>query len=314
MFFARGIGVSLALFAFIYIATSIAVSRGWHWALRIFQPAAGRSSARLFFLLRMTPFISASLFTLLFTLPSFLLLEPRSTSEAVGTAPTILALICLMLLAAGIARALSVQRRTSRALEKWLQGSKVVSDSPVPILQTGNDAPALTVAGVRDVKVLVSEAAAAALNSAELRPAIRHELAHVSAHDNLKKLLFRLALFPGMGGLEHAWSDAAELAADDAAVDSLQDALDLAAALIKISRLEAAPAAALATTGLLHSSKALSQRVKRLISWQGHPAFHLSARKSLLALTAAGMLCLVVVETYGSALAQIHALTEWLAR
>ena len=106
-----------------------------------------------------------------------------------------------MLLAAGIARALSVQRRTSRALEKWLQGSKVVSDSPVPILQTGNDAPALTVAGVRDVKVLVSEAAAAALSSAELRTAIRHELAHVSAHDNLKKLLFRLALFPGMGGL-----------------------------------------------------------------------------------------------------------------
>ena len=47
-----------------------------------------------------------------------------------------------------------------------------------------------------------------------------------------------------MAKLESAWSEAAELAADDAAVSNLNDAVDLAAALVKLSRLvpvEAAP-------------------------------------------------------------------------
>lgn len=314
MFVARCIGVSLALFTFVYVAMSVAISRGWNWVPQVCKPRSGRGSARLLFALRMTPFVLASVFTLLFTLPSFLLLEPRSSDEAVGTAPTILALICLALLAAGVGRALSVLRKTSRALKGWLEGSRVVADSPVPVFQTSKRAPALTVAGVRDAKVLVSEAAAAALAPAELQTALRHEMAHVQAHDNLKKLLCRLALFPGMGALECAWSEAAELAADDAAVGSLQDALDLAAALIKVSRLEAVPSVGL-TTGLLHSSTGLSQRVQRLISWQESGVEHArGSSKRWLAVPTAMATLLVLVATYSSALTQVHALTEWLVQ
>ena len=39
-----------------------------------------------------------------------------------------------------------------------------------------------------------------------------------SLTDNLKKLVFRFCPFPGMSKLESAWSQAAEMAADDAAV------------------------------------------------------------------------------------------------
>ena len=55
----------------------------------------------------------------------------------------------------------------------------------------------------------------------------------MQSRDNLKKLVFRFCPFPGMAGLESAWSQAAELAADDAAVSNLNDAVDLAAALVK---------------------------------------------------------------------------------
>ena len=54
--------------------------------------------------------------------------------------------------------------------------------------------------------------------------------------DNLKKVLISATPFPWMNGLEKSWRGAAELAADDAAVQNRQEALDLAAALIKLSR------------------------------------------------------------------------------
>jgi len=94
--------------------------------------------------------------------------------------------------------------------------------------------------------VLLSDAAAAVLSPQELATALQHEMAHAHRRDNLKKLLFRFCAFPGMSRLEAAWCEAEEMAADDAAVASVGDALDLASALIKLSRLAPVhPAAAL---------------------------------------------------------------------
>jgi Zn-dependent protease with chaperone function len=324
MFVARCIGVSLAVFIVLYLPLSILVSRGWKLLSRLFQPRSSQASANVLFALRVLPFVVASAVTLAFTLPSFLWLEPRSTDEAIGTAPLALGLFCLLLLAAGIFRASSAHFRTSRALVKWLDGSTEMdsslmepglpsSGSAVPVFRTGNNSPTLTVAGVSDPKVLVSEAAVALLTAPELRSALRHEIAHVRSYDNLKKLLFRFSAFPGMSDLEHAWSEKAELAADDAAVSSFGDALDLAAALIKVSRLGTSPHAAALTTGLLHSSTALSARVQRLVAWkQMQPSR--AGRRWLYAVPPAVATLACLVATYGSALTRMHALTEWLVR
>ena len=59
-----------------------------------------------------------------------------------------------------------------------------------------------------------------------------------------------------MAKLEQAWSEAAEIAADNAAVSSLSQALDLASALIKISRITPVRTAVLAT-GFLHGDSGL---------------------------------------------------------
>jgi len=314
MFVARGIGVSLAIFVLMYIPLSLVISPAWQVLQGVLKRRSAQDSANALFFLRILPFALSTIFTLVFTLPSFLLLEPRASGESVGTIPMALGFVCLVVVAAGILRAISAQRKTSRALIKWLDGSTVMEpESPVPIFRTGKDAPTLTVAGVCDPKVLVSEAALAALSPSELRTALKHELAHVRSHDNLKKLIFRLAAFPGMARLERAWSEEAELAADDAAVASFDDALDLAAALIKVSRICASPSPAL-TTGLLHSSTALHLRVQRLFSWKENSASVPSGRgRWYLALSSVAALALVVT-TYSSALSQLHTVTEWLVR
>jgi Zn-dependent protease with chaperone function len=318
MFAARCVGVSLAVFILLYVPLSLAVSRGWNLIRRWFRPRSARSSADLLFILRVLPLALSSLVTLGFTLPSFLLLEPRSTNEAIGSAPLALGFCCLILIGVGLARAWMAQLRASQALVKWLDGSMLMesqvteSGEAVPIFRTGNDAPTLTVAGVCAPKVLVSDAAVAMLNPAELRTALRHEMAHALRYDNLKKLVFRFSVFPAMAGLEHAWSEETEMAADDAAVSSFPDALDLAAALIKVSRLGAIQSSGELTMALLHSSTALRARVQRLVAWKKErkPQTH----RSWLYVLPAAAAVVVVVATYGSVLNQMHAVTEWLVR
>jgi len=319
MFAARCIGVSLAVFVLLYVFLSAAVCQGWKLTRRIIRPQSTRSAADLLFALRILPLALSSVVTFAFTLPSFLLLEPRSTNEAIGTAPLALGFCCLILLAAGIARAAIAQRKASHALVKWLDGSILMesqireSGNTVPIFRTGNDAPTLTVAGLCEPKVLVSEAAVATLNPPELRTALRHEIAHALRYDNLKKLVFRFSVFPAMADLEHAWSEETEMAADDAAVSTFHDALDLAAALIKVSRLGPMESSSELTMALLHSSTALSARVHRLVTWNKTQKPQ-TQNRWLYALPAAAAMVIGVVMTYGSALTQMHAVTEWLVR
>ena len=319
MFAARCIGVSLAVFVLLYVFLSLAVSRGWKLMRQVLRPRSARAAADLLFALRILPLAVSSVITLAFTLPSFLLLEPRSTNEAVGTAPLALGLCCLILLGAGVVRAAMAQLRASRALVEWLDGSILMasqtteSGSAVQIFRTRNGAPTLTVAGICAPKVLVSKAAIAALNPQELRTALRHEVAHALRYDNLRKLLFRFSVFPAMMELEHAWSEETEMAADDAAVSSFYDALDLAAALIKVSRLGPMESSGELTMALLHSSTALTVRVRRLVAWEKAQKPR-PQRRWLYGLPAAAAIAIGVVVTYGSVLTRMHAVTEWLVR
>lgn len=314
MFAARCIGVSLAVFVLLYVSLSVAICRGWKLIERVLRTHSAGGSADCLFALRILPFALSLAVTLAFTLPSFLLLEPRSTNEAVGLAPVALGVCCVALLGAGIRRAALAQLRASRALVQWLAGSTMMeSGYTVPVFRTRNHAPSLTVAGLCAPRVLVSEAAVAALNPRELRSALRHEMAHVRRYDNLKKLLFRFSVFPGMASLERAWSEETEMAADDAAVSSFRDALDLAAALIKVSRLGAMESSGELTTALLHSSTALSARVQRLVAWKEAQTPR-NARGWWYTLPPATATVVGLTASYSSALNQMHALTEWLVR
>jgi hypothetical protein len=64
---------------------------------------------------------------------------------------------------------------------------------------------------------------------------------------------------------------------------------------------------------LLHSSTALSARVRRLVAWNKaqKPQTH---GRWFYALPAAVAIVIGVVTSYGAVLTQMHALTEWLVR
>ncbi len=173
----------------------------------------------------------------------------------------------------------------------------------------------MTAAGIVHPRVLLSGAAESMLTGNELQTALNHEIAHVRRRDNLKKLLLRFVAFPGMSALEAAWLEATEMAADDAAVSNASQALDLAAALIKLSRLGPAEPLADLTAALVHSpASVMNARVERLIAWSDDRLVLPQRFFPWYGLGAALATVAVFAVTYSPLLAQVHTATEWLVR
>jgi beta-lactamase regulating signal transducer with metallopeptidase domain len=267
--------------------------------------------------LRLFPLLAAAAVTAAFTVPSFVLLEPRAIEEPIGMAPLLLGLCGLMLTAFGVWNAARALRTASRAIRSWMSQAKLVeSRGKVPVVRISQVVPALTAAGILRPRILMSGAAEFLLTEKELQTAVRHELAHVRRRDNLKKLLLRLVGFPGMAGLEAAWLEATELAADDAAVFNAGQALDLAAALIKLSRLAPFEAQVDLTAALVHSPAAvMNVRVERLIAWSEDRRVPTRRGYSLWCGAGAALaLVAAFAVTYGALLVRVHSATEWLVR
>lgn len=169
-------------------------------------------------------------------------------------------------------------------------------------------------AGIARPRVLLSGAAEAALTANELQMALNHEVAHVLRRDNFKKLLLRFLAFPGMSCLEATWLEATEMAADDAAVSTAGQALDLAAALIKLSQLPAEPPVDL-TAALLHSAAStVNARVERLVAWSESRRVPPPKYSPWYGATAALATITMFAVTYTQLLVHVHTATEWLVR
>ena len=314
MFVLRGIAVSLTFFVLLYCLLSALVAVAWR-SLKLLR-VTEQSLAGVLFALRVLPLAASVIVTFVFVVPSFQLLEPRSmnSNEGIGAMPLALGICALLLIACGCFRVITAQTRTSRVVARWLEGARLNVDAGAQTVAfcTRREAPPLTLVGVRRPRVLVSEATVALLSHDELHIALQHELAHMRSRDNLKKLVFRFCPFPSMAKLESAWSQTAELAADDAAVSNLDDAIDLAAALVKLWRLVPVDAAPVCTVGFVTGS--LRVRVARLLAWdeagQALPApIHpLYAIPPILG----ALVCVFL--TYGPVLALTHEATEWLVR
>jgi Zn-dependent protease with chaperone function len=315
MFALRGIAVSFSVFLIVYCAASLAVLCSWNRVYQRVHELPMQCVGNLFFALRMFPLALAGLITAAFAVPSFLLLEPRSIVEPMGNIPLSLALLGSALAVFGLANAVLALRKASRTVSSWSDSAEeIASPVPFPVLRIRRSVPALTAAGLLRPKILLSGSAEFLLNGNELRTALNHELAHIRRRDNFKKMLLRFVAFPGMRGLEAAWLEASEMAADDAAVSSTADALDLAAALLKLSRLKADEPSPDLSAALVHGHAAIiNARVERLISWpeRSESSLDLSA-KSILGVVLP--MVAVFAMTYGSLLADLHRATEWLIR
>jgi len=317
VFVARGIAISFSVFMVTYCVLSVAV--GVVWRIFYLRPEqyASRHAADLLFGLRMFPVAAAGLITIAFTIPSFVLLEPRSINEPLGEIPLALGLAGCGLGIFGVVNALRAIRRASETISAWTGTAQPLRPvASVPVLRITQTVPAMTAIGIVRPRVLLSGAAESLLSTCELNAALNHELAHVRRRDNLKKLLLRFVAFPGMAGLEAAWLEATEMAADDAAVSSSAEALDLAAALIKVSRLGPVETPAELTAALVHSpASVMNARVGRLIAWNEQD--HQPAGKKYSAwygASAALVTFTAFAISYVQLLQHVHTATEWLVR
>jgi Zn-dependent protease with chaperone function len=126
------------------------------------------------------------------------------------------------------------------------------------------------VVGIRRPRLYIARQVLAACDQGEVEAMIAHEKAHVSARDNLTRLLFLCAL--PMRGLsrvaaeiETSWTKATEEAADDLACRDERSALALASALLKVSRLAAGQRAPLLHASAILSGAVIEHRVRRLL-------------------------------------------------
>ncbi len=310
MFALRGIAVSLTFFVLLYSLLSAIVAIAWR--LLKWVNTTEQKRADLLFALRVLPLVSAAAITLGFVIPSFQLLEPRSIDEGLGTIPLALGICALLLVAYGCLRVITAQVMTSRVVARWLEDTRPLHSSEKTVALESRESPPLILVGVRHPKVLISESAVELLSNDELDISLKHEQAHMLSRDNLKKLLFRFCPFPGMAKLESAWSQTAELAADDAAVSKLENAVDLAAALVKLSRLASVETAAVCTVGFVTGS--VSARVARLLAWDEATKKQPIRNWQRYAILPMSTVLFCVVVTYHPALALTHELTEWLVR
>jgi Zn-dependent protease with chaperone function len=316
MFAARGIAVSFSVFVMVYCALSLAVCLVWRSFLLHAQHYPVRRIADLLFALRIFPLTTAAVITAAFTVPSFLLLEPRAIEEPIGGIPLALGLCGAALGIFGFLNAALAMRHASHAIRGWTRGAQpIATAAAVPVLRIEHPVPALIAAGIARPKVLLSRAAELALNANELQAALNHEVAHVRRLDNFKKLLLRFVAFPGMSALEVTWLEATEMAADDAAVSSAGEALDLAAALIKLSKLSPAGPPVDLTAALLHSSAStMNARVERLVAWSDARLVPPRKYSTWYGTTAALATVAVFAVTYSQLLVHVHTATEWLVR
>lgn len=201
--------------------------------------------ARLLFALRVTPPAAAAGLAFALIVPAYLLHEPPDSGERVGVKLFVLACLSaagVMLAAWRVARTWVVTRRLVR---DWMSHAEPfeVEGTTVPTFLIRHSFPVIAVIGVLRPRLFVAAQVFDAITPEELAAALAHERGHVEGRDNLKRALLQAGedalLHAPLGrSLRRAWQSESEMAADEfAAAAGPAAALDLASAIVKISKL-----------------------------------------------------------------------------
>jgi beta-lactamase regulating signal transducer with metallopeptidase domain len=245
MFYMLSTSLCCAVFFIVLASTSVLCM----WAGRVSRPAASSlaptTAANLLFTIRILPALLAALATFGFVLPALLKFEPRSTGELVGWPLLGLAILGAVALIVMSIRAARIIRSTMLVAATWRRRSKKLCleniDVPVYCLNGPGPGSVLAVLGFLRPKIFVAKQIVDTLTPAELMAAVEHERAHVTSFDNLKQLVLKVTCIPRWlrvsGGADSAWTNASEIAADEAALASGISVLDLSSALIKVAAL-----------------------------------------------------------------------------
>jgi hypothetical protein len=269
--------LSLACFFLVHLALGLGVSLMASAALRLAERIRARWASDLLLMLRLLPSALAVAVVAGICVPSYLWLEPEAPFEHVG-------MLCLGAALASVAiwgisvgrglRALARSVRYIRACHRAGWNTRLAGEQ-LPVSVVDGAPGMLALAGIIHPRLIVSREVMNELSAEQLAAALRHERAHRTSGDNLKRLLLLCAPdilpfgFRFLGGyrvLEGGWVRFAEWAADDGAVagDS-RYRISLAAALVRVARMGAAAPPSLLMTSLVAEGRDLEARVERLL-------------------------------------------------
>jgi hypothetical protein len=263
----------MAAFFVIHTGAGLAVAALTPLAMRAVQRMRARRAVALLFALRLLPVTLAIFLVSALCVPSYLLLEEEGSIEKVGPLCLVLAGLAACLWGGSVLRSLRAAALSMRQSRDWERTGSLrrLSGARQPVCVVDCGRPLLALAGVFHSRLIVSQEVAGALSTEQLCAALRHEEAHRTQRDNLKRLMLLLSpgLLPGWSGfraLERDWFRLTEWAADDDAVaGNTSLSLSLAAALVCLARMGGTlPPSPLSVT-FLADPRELSARVDRLL-------------------------------------------------
>jgi hypothetical protein len=299
--------VMLAAFGLAALLLAGVVAPVWYGGLRQMRTAAADLLA-----LRLLPVAGALLFVLTVVLPAFLSHEPNQDREAVGPLVLILAAFALLTLGHGIGRGWRAWRAARSLLRACGPVKRCVVENGHRVQVVDFAQPLIGVIGGWRPQVVTAECIISACSPEEFRQVVAHEAAHLRARDNLKLLLLlacpdALAWTPLGAGLAERWRTEAEFAADQHATgDDPQQRVELASALVKVTRLSGT---GVGTRNALTMAVALDEvegRVRQLLSPAEIPAARMTRALASLAV----LVPLAALPLYGL----VHRFIETLVR
>lgn len=317
--------ISLILAALLAINLGASSLIGISW--RVLSSRATRLSASsrsgLLFVLAVAPSVIGIVFVAAILLPAYLIHEPRDSDERVGIELAIAAAVSVIGIAAAAWRVFGSWWTTRRLIREWLRNGEeiAISGVTIPVFRVTTEFPVIAIVGAISPKMFVAARVLDELDERELAAAVAHELGHIAARDNLRRMLIRISrdllVFPIWRSIENDWNETAETAADEfAARTSETTALDLASVLIKIARIVPPGGSAnLLPTGtylVAEDSDLISRRVRSLVSMAGSglPAQAPSSLPALVLVGSATLLSAIVFKP--DFLRAVHDLTERL--
>jgi len=265
--------ISLATFFLVHLALGMIVSPMARPAIRLGERIRPHLAARWLLVLRLLPAAGATFIVVVVCLPSYLWLEPDAPNERVGFGCLAVALLGVAMWGISIARGLRAAVASQRFVRRCQRAGRpaCMPGKPTDAWIVDGAAPLLALGGIVRPRLILSRGVVRALSAEQLAAALRHERAHWTSRDNLKRLC--ILLTPGIlpfadssRTLERGWRKFTEWAADDCAVaGSARRSFALAAALVRVARMTAdAPPSGLAFQ-LLGDTDQLSVRIDRLL-------------------------------------------------
>lgn len=267
------------------------------------------------------PTLAAVLIIFGLILPSFLLYEPQNSPETISLKLAIIVCIAVFGTTTAVLRIIGSWWRTRRLIAEWGRNSvpMKMGSLSLPVFKLRHSFPVFAVVGVFRPRLFIAEQVLSTLDEKEIEAVIQHELGHIAARDNLKRLMMQLAgdvgVFPIGGSLERSWAEFAEGAADEYAVETSgrQTALNLAGALIKIARIipdQPVPRMPAVSYALL-SGDSLTGRIRRLLRLaEGNELMDVKHPSMSVPIAIFIFLIISIVAMDHASLQKVHTLSE----